>query len=220
MFFTSQPDFYYPHKGENKISKNLFRRIRFRDNLNAVYLNSVRYTIKEGETPELISQERYGSTQWYWTILILNNIIDVNNDWPKTATQLDTEIYNKYGEDADKPKYWETIEIRNSSNVIVQEAGIVIEMYQGLSTQDASNYFPSFNLNYNDGNNVIITVPANQALKKITNRDYEYLQNEKKKEIYLVKNRYLPMLEKEVKELFKYDTEYKIDANGIRYSEV
>jgi len=219
MFFTAQPDFYYPHKGENKVSKNLFRRIRFRDNLNTVYVNSVKYILKEGETPESISHSRYGSTQWYWTILLLNNIIDVNADWPRTSLQLDTNIEEKYGTTAKNPKYWETLEIRNSGGTIIQEGGIVVEMYQGLSSQNASNYFPNFNLSYIEGTTTI-TLPANKVLQKITNRDYEYSNNEKKKEIYLIKNRYLPMLEKEVKELFKYDTEYKIDSNGIRYSEV
>lgn len=218
MFFTSQPDFYYPNKTGLKLSKNLFRRIRFRDNLNALYVNSTRYTIQEGESPEIIANTQYGSSDWYWAILLLNNIIDVQNDWPVTSVDLDTSIEKKYGSTADNPRHWETRQIKTSDGVEVLKEGIVIELYQATTAQQSSSYYPSYSFTYKDGN-VDITKTAANVLTKITNREFEYRLNESKKEIYLIKNNFLPLLEDEISKLFAYDTEYKIDENGVRYSE-
>lgn len=218
MFFDSQPNFYYPYKNGLKISKNLFRRIRFRDNLNALYVNSIRYTVLEGETPETIAQKQYGSTDWYWTILLLNNIIDVNNDWPVPADDLDESVEKKYGNKADNPRHWETKEVKTSGGIKVLDSGVIIELYQGTTAQQNSNYYPSYSFKYLDGTTEY-TLTGSQVMTKITNREFEYRENEKKKEIYLIKNRFLPMLESEIEKLFAYDTEYKIDNQGIRFSE-
>jgi len=218
MFFQSQPDFYYPYKSGLKLSKNLFRRVRFRDNLNALYLNSIRYTIQDGETPEIISKKQYDSTDWYWTILLVNNIINIESQWPKTATQLDASIEKFYGDTANTTKHWETRQVKTSGGVEVLKSGIVVELYQGTTAQQSPSYFPNYNFTYKDGN-ATVTLTAPNVLSKITNREFEYNQNENKKEIYLIKNQFLSMLEEEIKTLFAYDTEYKIDENGVRYSE-
>lgn len=218
MFFTAQPDFYYPNKTGLKLSKNLFRRVRFRDNLNALYVNSIRYTIQEGETPEIIADKQYGSTDWYWAILLLNNIIDVQNDWPLTSLDLDNSIDKKYGDSATTAKFWETKQITTSTGVEVLKEGIIVETYQGTPAQLVSGYYPSYSFSYRDGN-TIMTVSGQNVLNRVSNREFEYRNNESKKEIYLIKNKFLPLLKEEVVKLFAYDTQYKIDEDGVRYSE-
>jgi hypothetical protein len=209
MFFDAQPNFYYPYKGGIKLSKNLFRRVRFRDNLNALHVASTRYTIQTGETPEIISNKRYGSTEWYWTILILNNIIDMNNDWPVSDYELDLAIEKKYGQDQNKVRFWETKKIYNGNNVIL-EGGVIIEYNEGRQNQQSVNYYPTFTFNGLSGA---------QILDKVTNREYEYRENEKKKEIFLIKPEYLNMMKEEIERLVAYDTSYKIDSAGVRLSE-
>lgn len=209
MFFDAQPNFYYPYKGGIKLSKNLFRRVRFRDNLNALYIASTRYTIQTGETPEIISNKRYGSTDWYWTILILNNIIDMNNDWPVSDYELDLAIEKKYGADQNKVKFWETKKLYDGNNVIL-EAGIIIEYNEGRTAQQNVNYYPTFTFNGLSGA---------QVLDKVTNREFEYRENEKKKEIFLIRPEYLTTMKEEIETLFAYDTQYKIDSAGVRFSD-
>jgi len=225
MYFDSQPNFYYPYKGGIKISKNLFRRVRFRDNLNALYVASTKYTVQNGETPEIISKKIYGSPEWYWTILILNNIIDMNNDWPVSDYELDISIEKKYGQNQDDVKYWETRELYEGSNRIL-EGGIIIEYNEGRSEQQAVGYYPSY---YNEQNQLVdvftLTTPngilltRSQIMTPVTNREFEYRENEKKKDIFLIKQEYLNIMKEEIETLFSYDTAYKIDESGIRFSE-
>lgn len=214
MFFNSQPNFYYPYKGGLKLSKNLFRRVRFRDNLNALYVASTRYTIQQGETPEQVSNKQYGSPDWYWTILILNNIIDVHQDWPVSDYELDLAIEKNYGDAQDKIKFWETKE-RYEGNNLVLEGGVIIEYNQNTPAQQVAGYYPSYTFTTPNGS----TLSGSQVMTPVTNREFEYRENEKKKEIFLIQPQFLTTMQEEISTLFAYDTEYKIDSSGIRFSE-
>ena len=145
MFFDSTPDFLYPDfkvPGKYKLSKNLFRRIRIRDSFNAVYASSNSYTINDGETPDSIAYDRLGGTEWYWTILLLNNITDLNNQWPLDSDEIEKLINKKYGNLADKTRHWETSEVKDSSGNIVLDSGVIIEVFADNSNQNKTNYVP------------------------------------------------------------------------------
>lgn len=47
------------------------------------------YTIRNYDTPEKISFNLYGTTSYYWTIMYVNNLFDMFNDWPMTDDELD-----------------------------------------------------------------------------------------------------------------------------------
>lgn len=220
MFFQNQPDILYPYKDGYKQSKNFFRRVRFRDNINTIYINSTKYTIIDGETPENVSQKFYKSTQWYWSILLLNNITDVNSQWPLPSAQLDEYIEAVYRTDQNKPRHWETKQIKTSGGNIILKAGLIVEMYQGTDAQKTAGYMPTYSFTYKDSNNQTVTLTGSQVIQEVTNREYEYKKNEEKREIYVLKKPYLSKIQNEFKTLLKYDTQYKIDANGIRLPEV
>lgn len=154
MFFNSIPDFLYPDfktPGKFKLSKNIFRRVRSRDSFNAIYASSTSYTIQDGETPDSIASKQYGDSEWFWTILILNNITDVHEMWPMAADELDKYIVKKYGDYENKPRYWETTEIRDSQGNTVIDPGIIIELFQDKPEQSLTNYKPKIqkeNLRY------------------------------------------------------------------------
>jgi hypothetical protein len=145
MFFNSIPDFLYPDfkvAGKYKLSKNIFRRIRARDSFNAIYVSSTSYTIQDGETPDSIAYREYGDSEWFWTILILNNIIDVQDMWPMAADELDKYIQKKYNGYENKPRYWETTEIKNYNGEIVIPEGVIVELFQDKPEQNLVNYKP------------------------------------------------------------------------------
>jgi|TARA_Y100000289_G_scaffold61777_1_gene70175 hypothetical protein len=247
MLFNSTPNFLYPDfkvAGKFKLSKNLFRRVRARDSFNAVYASSKQYTIKPGETPDSIAHAAYDDPEKFWAILLLNNITNMNTEWPLDHDQMDVYINEKYGSTSDDPRHWETTEIKDSKQNIVLEAGIVIEMYTNSTTQKQSGYYPKvFNQAANSGNGafetwsftyrdvtsfndqdepatfVDTTVTAQQNLTKVTNREYEYSLNELKKLIYLPTTLAISIMEDEIAGLLEYSTEYKITDDGYRISE-
>ena len=145
MFFDSTPNFLYPDfttPGRVKLSKNIFRRVRIRDSFNAIYASSRPYTIIGGETPDSIAYDKLGGSEWYWTILLLNNIHDTCKQWPMADLELDQYIDSKYGDQADKPRHWETIEIKDSAGNVVLPNGTIVEQYTNSTAQNAAGYVP------------------------------------------------------------------------------
>ena len=59
--------------------------------------NLTGYYVRDGQTPELVSQDMYGSTNYHWIVLLANDIIDVQREWPKSQEELTLYVKDKYG---------------------------------------------------------------------------------------------------------------------------
>ena len=229
MFFNSQPDFLYPDfkdKNNFKLSKNLFRRVRARDGYNAVFSSSVPYTILPGETVEQLAYKQYNDSTYYWTILLLNNITDIHSEWPMAPDELEDYMETKYGTgNVDKIRHWETDKVVDSSLGEVLRQGVIVE-YAETTAQQVSGYLPDWSFEYYTDSTtngvrtqVVNTVSAAQGLTAVTNREYEYEQNENKRDIIIPRKRYLSLLEEELEKLLAYTTDYKVSREGLRISE-
>lgn len=54
------------------------------------------YDIRDGELPHMISNRLYGTVDYWWTILLFNNIYDFESQWPRSQTALEEYIERKY----------------------------------------------------------------------------------------------------------------------------
>ena len=225
MFFDSTPNFLYPdffEAGKFKLSKNLFRKVRTRDSINAIFSSAVKYIIKSGETPDKIAYDLLGDTEHYWTILLLNNITNTQTQWPYDDYELDKIIEDRYGNLADKIRHWETKEVKDSYGDIVLESGIIIEVFSNTTAQNASSYTPSWSWTYaysRSDDAVSERTLTGSDLYPTTNREYEQQLNDLKREIWIPQPSSISMMESEIEELLEYDTEYKITKEGWRISE-
>lgn len=229
MFFNSQPDFLYPDfkdKNNFKLSKNLFRRVRARDGYNAVFSSSVPYTILPGETVEQLAFKQYNDSSYYWTILLMNNITDIQSEWPMAPDELEDYMETKYGAaNVDKIRHWETDKVVDVNLGEVLKQGVIVE-YAETTAQQVSGYLPDWSFEYyttsttnNVTTQVVNTVSASQGLTAVTNREYEYEQNENKRDVIIPRKRYLSLLEEELEKLLEYNTDYKVSREGLRISE-
>ena len=225
MFFESTPDFLYPdffEAGKFKLSKNLFRRVRSRDSINAIFSSASKYTIKSGQTPDQIAYDLLGDTEHYWTILLINNITDTQTQWPYDDYELDKIIEDRYGNLADKIRHWETKEVKDSYDNIVLESGIIIEVFSNTTAQNASSYTPTWSWTYaysRSDSAVTERTLTGSDLYPTTNREYEHQLNDLKREIWIPQPSSISLMESEIEELLEYDTEYKITKEGWRESE-
>jgi hypothetical protein len=92
MYFKSHPKMVY--NGKDVI--DIFHRIVTVKYLEENYLYANLYDIKESETPEILANKLYGDGEFHWVILLVNNIINVKNDWPKNQEELNDHINSKY----------------------------------------------------------------------------------------------------------------------------
>lgn len=96
MYFKKMPALLYPTKTSQIITKDIFRRVAMDKKINTkVALSS--YYVENGNTPENLSYNLYGSSQYHWVILIVNNIVSVNGEWPKDEANMFAYVENKYG---------------------------------------------------------------------------------------------------------------------------
>jgi hypothetical protein len=50
------------------------------------------YTIQDGETPELLSLKLYGTKDYHWILMLLNERFDIRKDWPINSFDLENYI--------------------------------------------------------------------------------------------------------------------------------
>lgn len=55
------------------------------------------YVVQDGERPDLVSQKLYGTPQYDWIILFVNNIHSIYDEWPRDRETLKKYIIEKYG---------------------------------------------------------------------------------------------------------------------------
>lgn len=71
---------------------------KIRDYVTSFGLTNGRlYTIKNGETPALLSYKMYGTTRFDYSILLLNDIRNVYDEWPKDDSSFNEYLIEKYG---------------------------------------------------------------------------------------------------------------------------
>ena len=55
------------------------------------------YDIKDGETPEIIAEKVYGTAEYHWIIMLINEKFDYLADFPMTYDALLKYVEDKYG---------------------------------------------------------------------------------------------------------------------------
>lgn len=192
--FNLIPDILY----NDKLVKNFFRKVKLRDDAYKYTTIFKTYSIKDNETPEDVSFKFYNDINYYWIILLINDIQNVSRDWHMPETVFEEYIAEKYPDDLGiSTKHYVTKEIVVNDQVIL-EAGLVVE--------------ENFEFNYNDTIYTNITVP-------VTYREWEYELNEEKRSIFILKNSYVLQYQNEFEKLLRYETQYGIN-NGVRINNV
>lgn len=104
MYFNKIPEILYNFRVGDKepifIVKDITTNVRVvKEILENITLYD-EYDIKDGETPEIISNKLYGSPLYHWAIMIVNEKYDYIADFPQTYDRLEQFCKDKYGADA------------------------------------------------------------------------------------------------------------------------
>ena len=98
MYFANFPKLIYDIKGNGveKVIPDIFRRIKIRDKVKDTYALLDKYDVDAGEKPEDVAYKVYGSTDYWWVVCIMNNIVNRYHDWPKSFQQFEEYVNDKY----------------------------------------------------------------------------------------------------------------------------
>ena len=81
-----------PQAVTNILARSTFLR-DIKDNVNLSY----EYQIRDEDTPDVIAHKAYGDPYRSWIVLLFNNILNPNYDWPMKIPVLEDYIVAKYG---------------------------------------------------------------------------------------------------------------------------
>jgi hypothetical protein len=202
--------------GEFVQTKNLFKRVKLRDDIFESLSFFDRYEIIGDDRPDNIANEVYGSPLLDWVILLSNNIVNIQEEWPlndECFERVMLEKYNTY-ENLNAVHHYETIEVRHSFGEIIIPAGLIvpelINDYRKYIQVDGGyelnpeygNLVPYFIEFYDAGldKEVLfsdITVP-------ITNYEIEIKKENEKRFIYVLKPKYLGVIFEDIDRIMRY----------------
>ena len=169
-------------------AKNLFRRTKLRDDLQNVFTLFDKYEIPDGYRPENVAEDIYGSDELDWVVLMNANIVNVRDEWPLSSRDIYDYSLNKYGNELNETRYYETKEIKDSQGRLILPAG--------------KNVDSNFTLKYYDNGNK--TVSGTNVRTGISNYIYEVRLNDKKASIYLLKPSYLQQFLNDFRDIMIY----------------
>lgn len=112
---------------EYLLVKNLFRRVKLRDDLQNVFTIFDKYQIPDGSRPELVAEEIYGSVQYDWVVLVSAGITRIRDEWPLSDYQLYNYAEELYGENLNDVHHYETTEVRDSKDRLILPAGQIVD---------------------------------------------------------------------------------------------
>jgi hypothetical protein len=192
-YFREVSDLLYQSQQPNRNSsydyarvKNLFRRAKIRDDFFQNVTAFTKYKIIGEERPEQIAQKLYGSSTYDWVVLISNNIINTRTEWPLSDSEFSDYLERKYTEaELAQPHHYETTAVIDSRGKLIIPAGKIVDS--------------NFSITYYDG----LSVTKN-PVKMVSVYEYEIQQNDKKRNIYVLRNRYLQTAIDDMKRIMSY----------------
>ena len=210
-FFNYYPKTFYTSNNNTSgvdAVTNIIVRFAFEKQLKENSLSFYPYQIQDGDTPEIIADKYYENSERHWIVLLFNDIIDPQFDWPLNQNAIIEYIDKKY-------------KANGASNTTVQ-TGIA----WALSENNVQAYLKIITTTGNDGtinteklqvdrntyaniasSTINYTTQAGEtvivAITKETRSYYTYEieENEKKREIKLLKSEFVPAVEKEFKRI-------------------
>lgn len=97
MYFDNFPkNFYQFPDGVVRNYTNLTIRPGVVEKFFGSASNLQTYTVRDGETPEVIAYNAFNDAKLHWVIMLINKINSVYTDWPMNTDQLQDYLWEKY----------------------------------------------------------------------------------------------------------------------------
>ena len=193
-YFRELPNFQYQSPFIDSLSsseyvtvKNIFRRVKLRDDLQNVFTVFDKFVIKEGARPDTVAEEVYGKSDLDWVVLISAGIVNVRNEWPLSSRDLYNYVVEKYGlDEKDFVHHYETKEVKDSQGRLIMPKGNRVDA--------------DFSLTYYDNRSYV----TKSEVSGITNYEHEVQENIKKSTIFILRRFYLQQVLNDIKKEMTY----------------
>ena len=182
-------------------AKNLFKRVKLRDDFYNSITNFDKYQITEGQRPDQVALELYGSAQLDWVVLISANIVNVRDQWPLSNKDIYDFVENAYGDEMNSVRFYETIEVKDSKGrLVMPEKQVVDANFKSPrpTTETAESYVQFWD------SGLVQVVTKYNIIRPVTNFEYEMRLNDEKRGIYVLLSSYLQQLLNDMRREMRY----------------
>ena len=197
-YFSYIPDLDYVSRlpdskmGDYIRVKNLFRKGKLREDIFQNLSFFEKYKIIGNDRPDNVAFEVYGDSKLDWVVLMSNNILNIQTEWPLPQTDFDRFVLDKYGDYNtlyNGVHHYETEEVENSQGVVIVPKGLQVDSSYSISFYD-----------YLTGEQVT----TGNLATPITNYEYEEKVENDKRNIFLLKSTYLGVIINDMPEIMEY----------------
>ena len=189
---------------------NIIARFGFEKTLKENSSAFYKYSVQDSDTPEIIAAKYYDNSERHWIVLMFNDIIDPQFDWPLRYENFIKFVDTKYTANGaanttvqtglawamsvnNVQSYYKIVTRTNIDNdSIVETIQVDANTYVNVATSSSSVTLQSGD---------VITQTVTKSKK--TYYDYEMEENESKREINLLKPEFVSQIEKEFKKIIK-----------------
>ena len=198
-YFKKVPNFDYVSRlPDAKISdyitvKNLFKRGKLADDIFQDLTVFTKYEIRGNDRPDNVANKVYDDPDLDWVVLLSNNIINIQSEWPLPQRDFDRYLLDKYEtyEKLNDVHHYETLECKNIAGAVIVPKGLWVE----------SDYSVTY---YDWYAGVEITKSSSDIVVSVTNYEYEDEKENEKRNIYILKPKYLNIIKDDLKEMMQY----------------
>ena len=203
-YFRNVPNFEYvnrlpeSHSSSEYIEvKNLFKRGKIRDDIYQNVTYFTKYSIEGDDRPDNVAFDVYEDSNLDWVILLSNNMVNVQTEWPLTQESFENYLFEKYGNEQNihGTHHYESKQIKNSLGSIVLPEGLQVPQYFSMEFFDV-----------NLGTYTEVGGAGDLITSEVTNYDYEVDLQDKKRQIYILKQSYLNLIITDMERIMPYKT--------------
>ena len=197
-YFSNLTDFLYVNRtvdgrseGDYSVVKNFFKRAKLRDDIFQDLAFFTKYIVMGDDRPDTVATKVYDDPTLDWVVLLSNNIVSIQSEWPLGQAAFNTYVTEKYGDETalySGIHHYESREVKANDGTIIIPSGARVSVGQSVSFFDEDS-----------SQQVIRTDVA----MPITNYMFEEKLNDEKRNIFILKPIYLNILFDDIDQIMR-----------------
>ena len=197
-YFQYIPDFDYVSRLPKAQSisdylrvKNLFKRTKISQTVFDDLTYFTKYQIIADERPDNVAYKVYGDSNLDWMVMLANNVTNLQNEWPLEEQSFYRFLINKYGSEAgiESVHHYESQKVIDSKDKVIVPKGLEVPSNYSVTFLDSGTKTEQIRTNITDA---------------ITNRQFEERVQDEKRNIFLIKPRFIGLIIEEMERVMEY----------------
>jgi len=195
-YFSNLTDLLYVNRtedgrsdGDYSVVKNFFKRAKLREDIFQDLAFFTKYIVIGDDRPDNVATRIYDDPSLDWVVLMSNNIVNVQSEWPMSQGDFNTYVTEKY---ADEETLYSGVHHYEANEVKTSDGSIIIASGTRVSVGQSVSYFDDLSSQH---------IVRTDIASPITNYMHEDKLNNDKRNIFILKPIYLNILFDDLEEI-------------------